>query len=312
MGRALGSLSELPILLAYLSASWTWWPYLIDGGTLGDWHYAVSWSIPTEMFFYICYALFLYRLGRLRSIRTCLIAMIGVCIFAYLYFYLLFLTRDGWEGYLLARFPQYTERTVDFNRSFYRWFLYTSPYSRIFEFIAGVLTCQLFRLVRRDGVPLKRIRPGAIAAAGIVLMAGLFAAFCHLGETNPWLAPGNRGLGAFLVTLHMNFLFAPACCLLIFSLALGGSPLASLLSSRVCRYLGDISYSTYLSHPMAPRVVVHSGIVLSSSLAYVAVVFAIIYAMSAVLYAVVEVPAKRWLRRTLDARLQGWAVSRGA
>jgi peptidoglycan/LPS O-acetylase OafA/YrhL len=313
MGPPLAHVAELPILFAYLTATWTWFPYTIDGSVLFNWYYAISWSIPTELFFYICYALFLHRLGRLRSLRICLMALIGLWIFAYLYFYALFATRDAWEPAVLGYFPQFAARTSDFNQSFYRWFLYISPYSRIFEFIAGVLTCQLFRLARRDKISGERALPSIIAAVGLALLAIPFAAFCYLGDANPWLAVGNRSPGAFLVTLHMNFLLAPACCLLILSLAFGRSILTDALSSRVCRYLGDISYSTYLSHPFAERVMFHLGIGLVSSAAYLLVIFAIIYAMSSVLYAVVEVPAKRWLRRMLDARLQAWgAFSRGA
>jgi peptidoglycan/LPS O-acetylase OafA/YrhL len=73
---------------------------------------------------------------------------------------------------------------------------------------------------------------------------------------------------------------------------------------RPCRYLGDISYSTYLSHPLAGRIMLHADIAPLGNIPYLLVVFPLIYAMSATLYAVVEVPAKRWLRRTLDARLQ--------
>ena len=313
MGPPLAHLSELPLLLAYLSASWTWWPFTIDGGMPGDWYYGIAWSVPTEIFFYVCYALVLYRIARLQSVRRCLLILIGFCIFAYLYFYALFLTRDVWEPFLLERFPQYVSRTADFNQSLYRWFLYHSPYSRILEFIAGVLTCQLFRLVRRQGIATRRLHPGAIGATGLVLLVPLFAGFGYLGAHDRWLASGNFGLAAFLVTLHMNFLFAPVCCLLIFSLALGGSLLAGVLSSRPCRYLGDISYSTYLSHPLAGRIMVHAGIAPTLTVSYFALVFGVIYAMSAALFAVVEVPAKRWLRRVLQARVRNWAVaSRGA
>ena len=74
------------------------------------------------------------------------------------------------------------------------------------------------------------------------MIAVLFVAFRYLGEHNPWLSPGNYSFGAYLVNLHMNFLFAAPCYLLIFSLALGGSTIAALLSSRVCCFLGDIIY----------------------------------------------------------------------
>ena len=311
MGPPLAHLENLPTLFAFLFASWTWWPFTVDGQLLSDWYFHISWSVSTEIFFYVCYALFLYRIARLRSARTCLIVLIAFCALTYLFFYLVFLTRDGWEALFLAQFPQFVPRTADFNQSFYRWLLYLSPYCRIFEFIGGVLTCQLFRLVRREGIPVRSLHPGLIATAGIALMAALFVPFCYLGETNPWLAAGNHSFGAFIVNLHMNFLLAPACYLLIFSFALGGSVLAAALSSRICRFFGDISYSTYLSHPISERVPLHLGIDASSSIGYVLLVFAIIYAVSAALYAAVEVPAKRWLRRMLDARLLASPVVSG-
>jgi peptidoglycan/LPS O-acetylase OafA/YrhL len=296
MGPALANSAGLPVLASYLLACWTWWPFTLNGDLLLEWYFHISWSVSTEIFFYVAYALVFYRIARIRSVRGCTIALVGFCIGAYLMFYVLYLTRDGWEAFFLRQFPVFVPRTVDFNGSFYRWVLYISPYARIFEFIGGCLTAQLFRLVRARSDLRARIPSGILALVAIAVIAVLFSAFRYLGMHNPWLSEGNTSLGGYLVTLHMNFLFAAPCYLLIFSLALGGAALGRALASRPCRFLGDISYSTYLSHPMAERILWHTGIVVTGWLLHLIAILAIIYGMSWVLYTVIEVPAKRWLR----------------
>jgi peptidoglycan/LPS O-acetylase OafA/YrhL len=302
MRPALLNSEGLPVLASYFLACWTWWPFTLNGELLLEWYFHISWSVSTEIFFYVVYALVLYRIARLTSLCRCLIALVGFCIGAYALFYVLFLTRDFWEPAILQQFPQFTSRTTNFNGSFYRWILYVSPYSRIFEFVGGVLTCQLFRLARSRPDLRARIPSGLLALVAIAAIAVLFAAFQYLGEHNPWLSPGNHSFGAYLVTLHMNFLFAAPCYLLIFSLALGGSAVAAVLSSRVCCLLGDVSYSTYLSHPLAERILLHAGVVVTAWWAHLLVVLVIISAMSWALYSVVEVPAKRGLRQLLTPR----------
>jgi peptidoglycan/LPS O-acetylase OafA/YrhL len=311
MRPALMNAEGAPVLTSYFLACWTWWPFTLNGELLLEWYFHISWSVSTEIFFYIVYALVLYRIAGLTSPRRCLIAVIVFCVGAYAFFYMLFLTRDVWEPALLQQFPQFTARTANFNGSLYRWILYVSPYSRIFEFIGGVLTCQLYRLVRSRPDLRVRIPSGALALAAIGVIAVLFAAFRYLGEHNPWLSPGNYSFGAYLVNLHMNFLFAAPCYLLIFSLALGGSATGAMLSSRVCCFLGDISYSTYLSHPMAERVLMHTGLVVTAAWAHLLVILAIIYGMSWVLYSLVEVPAKRGLRQLLTPRRAAVATPAG-
>lgn len=302
MGPALVTANGAPVLVAFLLGCWTWWPFRVEGHLLTTWYYHISWSVSTELFFYVVYALVLFRLARLRSFRACLVALIVFCGFAYLFFYALFLWRDAWEPLLLQRFPQFVSRNADFDGSLYRWIVYISPYSRIFEFVGGCLTCQLYRLARARPELRARIPAKTLVAVSLALFAVLFAAFRYFGETNPWYAVGNTSPAAFLVSLHMNFLFAPACYLMIFALALGGTALGRALASRVCVGLGDISYSTYLWHPIAPRVLMHAGIEIPAALPYVAAVMALIYAGSWGLYRMVELPAKRMLRRWLTPR----------
>ncbi|HTQ33915.1 MAG TPA: acyltransferase [Stellaceae bacterium] len=300
MGPTLEHAQNLPALMGYLFICWTWWPFLVDHHTLLDWIYHISWSVPTEIFFYICYALFLYRLARIRSVKSCLIALALFCVAAYAVFFALFITRDIWEPAALRAVPDYVSRDDDFNASFYRWLLYVSPYCRLPEFIGGVLTCQLFRLSRRQDSLIERVSPATLGTVGLAVMAVLYAQFRWFGENDPWKATDHFTYGAFIVNLHMNFLFAPCCYLLIFSLACGGWRLARVLSSRPAQFLGDISYSTYLSHPQVMLKLQQLGFESLGTAPYLAVLLAAVYAISWGLYSVIEMPAKRSLRFLFD------------
>jgi len=112
----------------------------------------------------------------------------------------------------------------------------------------------------------------------------------------PWLAEGDHSLVSFFITLHMNFLLAPLCYLLIFSLASGTSSLSRILSSKVSVFLGDISYSTYLGHPLAVVFILVSAVGHIRHVTTAAELVAT-YIMSWMFYAALEVPAKGALRR---------------
>lgn len=302
MGPPLVTADGLPVLLAFFLCAWTWWPFMVEGHLLTTWYYHISWSVSSEIFFYVLYALVIYRLARVISFRKCLTTLVVFCVISYFVLYIVFYTRDWWEVALLQNFPQFEDRNSDFAESLYRWFLYISPYPRLFEFTGGVLTCQLYRLARAHPALCLRIPSGRLAYLALAIIVVLFGMFRYLGEYEPWLAVGNHSWRAFLVNLHMNFLFAPACYLLIFSLALGGGAVGRALSSRWACFLGEISYSTYLSHPMADRVLAHAGIVVTGTGAHLLAVLAVVYLMSWMLYSIVEVPAKRWLRQLLTRR----------
>jgi peptidoglycan/LPS O-acetylase OafA/YrhL len=132
MGATLLHPRNFAALMGYLLMCWTWWPALADGHPVG--YFFVSWSVATETFFYVCYALFLYRIAGIRSVRACLITLAVFCVLAYVVFFALFMTRDIWEPAVLQRHPDFLARDVDFEFSFYRWLLYFSPYCRLPEF----------------------------------------------------------------------------------------------------------------------------------------------------------------------------------
>ena len=299
MWRTLYHTANIPAIVGYVFACWTWLPLAAEGHSLQDWHYSISWSVPTEIFFYISYALVFYRLARIRNARSCLIALVGLCIGAYAWFYLLFLTRDIWESFLLQHISGFPSRNTDFTNSLYRWFLYISPYSRIFEFVGGCLTCQLFLLLRRDGWLLGRGSLGGFSWLAAALIGIVLVIYHHVSQGQHWLAVDDHSAVSFFMNLHMNFLLAPFCYVLIFSLAVGGSMMSRLLSSGAAVLLGEVSYSTYLGHPVAAYFILTSTI---GNLRHITIVEMLtVYLFSWMLYTSLEVPAKTLLRRFFRA-----------
>ncbi len=290
MGHSLAQSPNIVASLAYLLGCWTWWPFTVDGHPLLNWQYHLSWSISTELFFYLAYALFLYRITGIQRASFCLKLLAAFCAASYLLFYALFLSRETWAAMGVAYFPQFAPYSSDFGDSFYRWLLYFSPYARVFEFTGGCLTAQAFLLVRREPALRNGIHSGILAVLAIAALLGLWTAFFYNGMHNPWLAVGNSSFAAFIVSLHMNFLLAPPCYLLIFSLALGGSAISRALAARIPRFLGDISYSTYLSHMMAGRVLVHLRLEIGAVLPHLIAIFAVVFGLSWLLYSTIEVP----------------------
>ena len=65
------------ISISYATLTGIWWYWLADGTTITTNRYGLSWSISTEGFFYLVYAVGLYRIARIRSLRLCAGATIG-------------------------------------------------------------------------------------------------------------------------------------------------------------------------------------------------------------------------------------------
>jgi peptidoglycan/LPS O-acetylase OafA/YrhL len=303
MGARLIRTDALPLLGAYVLGVTTWVPLAIDGKILGQWHYGISWSVSTEFFFYVCYGLLLYRIARIRDLRRAVGALAVFVFIAIAVLVAIFLTCDRWEPWALAAFPGFSPRMQDFDNSFARWALYFSPYAQLPGFICGVLTCQIHFLIRRRG-PVEGLLPDAAAwgaAAGIVL---LWVELQWLGTSGQWLrlsAPAD-----IFVALHMNMLLVPLCCMLMLALATRATAVGALLSTSTALFLGEISYSIYLSHPITVGLSARmlSGFPIAVR---VLVTLGAIVAVSVLLYRLIEAPARQLLRRAWLDRLRNRA-----
>jgi peptidoglycan/LPS O-acetylase OafA/YrhL len=279
--------------LSFATLTGTWWYWVVDGEALAGQRYHISWSIATEMFFYLVYALVLYRVAALSSARRCAVLLLLLCVLTYAVLYVVFATGDSWQAFVLARHPEYISTDQDMNNSFYRWLVYLSPYFHLPEFIAGCLTCQIYLLIRRSDAPLRARAGEVLAWIGVAWLLVALALLVARWDFDV----GGQFLG-FVVFLHMNFLMAPGCCLLILALALGGSSIARALGHRVPVYLGEVSYSIYLGHPFVFTFLFVLGF---GAAAYTMTIgFALVAVWASVLYFSIERPGKAWLRAAFN------------
>ena len=172
-----------------------------------------------------------------------------------------------------------------------RWLLYVSPYLRIGEFVLGAITAQLYiALQGRDVTRRENTLGGALfwAAALSVLMVTYL-------EYSPDVPM------TIFRKMNMELRFgAVRCAARVLRRPLSGAA-SRLLTSRPAIALGEASYSIYLVH----SIVLISAVKLTGSAVHGAaynvvkliVLMAIVVAISLLLYAYYEAPARQWLRR---------------
>jgi peptidoglycan/LPS O-acetylase OafA/YrhL len=273
--------------------------------------FGLAWSLSSEFFFYVAYGAFVFAILRIRkpgtgvaSFAVFSIVVIGLLLAAFLNF--------GTIEALAKEFlPKVSTADENFQSSFYRWLFYYSPYGRIWEFILGCLTAQLFLTVR-DRPVLRRERVYGTVALGAALaylfgFGGLYA--LNVVVPNSLGPPG--GLGAQVNQLinffALNFGCAVPLAVVIFCAARYKGSFANFFAWAPIVWLGDISYSIYAVHTWTLRPLIRPAI--SPTDVYVVdailrvsmgIVFTII--VSAGTYTLIEQPARRYLRARLMSR----------
>ncbi|QIV84452.1 acyltransferase family protein [Mycolicibacterium frederiksbergense] len=225
-----------------------------------------AWSISAEWLAYLTFgflALVIFRLARATRARSLLL--------------LAFATTLPPVMFLLASGQFYTP---------WSWL------PRILlQFTAGVIACAAVR----------RLDPGdrtrMLAGAGSILLLGAIIGTLYWLDGHP--IPGVMDSGGVV-----DLLFVP----LVVMLSIGAGTLPALLSTRILVYGGQISFSLYMVHEL-----VHTAwnwaaeqfaLVLASPAGpwWLTAIFAVTLACAALLYHVVEEPARHWMRRMVDIR----------
>jgi peptidoglycan/LPS O-acetylase OafA/YrhL len=300
LGKAL---SDSPwILLSYATMTSSWWYWHIDGVTLIELPYGLSWSVSTEIFFYVAYALVLHRISALRNLAGSVVVLIAFCLLAYVVVFLIVDGRDGWTPLAEATLSNFIPANTGerFPNSFLRWLIYVSPYLQILAFMAGGLTCQVYLLMRRNMVRIGRVWREALGWAGVTWVA---AGLIYNATAPDMVSIASPETARYLVALNfmnMNFLLVPGCCAIILALAVGGFTLQAALAAPAIVGLGEISYSIYLAHPLISQVAFVTKENEHPLLGYV-VAIAFVLIISDALYRHIEIPSKLFLRRHLGA-----------
>lgn len=229
---------------------------------------SVSWSISTEMFFYLAFPFLLVNISRTWHWK-----ILGAALFAALLIALLYLARVPVES-------------ADFNRMTAVYATYPSPLMRGFEFVLGMSTNVLWkkylRLQSRSLMWWTVVELIALAICVWWLLSGFFVVQRQI--SNPWL----------------NLFFQPAgsCwafALVIGSFASGRGLVGQLLSMRAIVFFGEISFSIYMLHLILIKAFV-------TTFAWPGVpefvYFSALFVLATVVYLLVEKPAQRLLRGT--------------
>jgi peptidoglycan/LPS O-acetylase OafA/YrhL len=285
--------------ISYLTLTGTWWYWQYDGKILVQLPAGITWSIATEWFFYFIYALCLYPIFRIRSIRFCIGLLAAVLGVAYISFWVVHFYWPRWEPFILDRMPDAIAVSEDWVNSFFRWAFYASPYARLFEFMGGCLSCQLYFLLRRS--PDNLWRSEILFWAGAAWLVAALWIFVVAGSPEgEWLRALSPVVG-FLMFTHMNCLFAPGILLMLLALALGCRA-SYLLGLTPVVFLGEISYSIYLGHPYVAGFALVS---IDSAYPLLGIGFDLFLTcvLAVGFYSSIERPAKRWLRHYLDPAL---------
>jgi peptidoglycan/LPS O-acetylase OafA/YrhL len=285
------------ILAYYVTLTQSWWYVVYGNQLLINWLFPLSWSISTEMYFYVTFVALVFAILALRTPRQSIIAVIFYPLVVLTF---LLTVRYFLPGILAHAEPRITDYIgMDrFNDSFFRWLFYFSPYLRVFEFLMGCLTAHLFTLhLERPVTRTERALADAALVAAFVVLS-LFGA-CYLG----FFAHGQ--LGPYVQFLTLNFLCAPVIAFILLYVARYDSAFTRFMSLPTLVILGDTSYSIYLIHtwtlriflrPVPPLTWLWAGDAIFRIFGAILFTLLVSYAT----YRLIEAPSRAWLRRKLS------------
>jgi peptidoglycan/LPS O-acetylase OafA/YrhL len=276
------------------------WVYIVLFGDrlLIDGPFGLSWSLSTELFFYVTYIVLVLHVARMRSIAGLLVtagAMSVLVLTAYGY-------AAGHRGAINEFAARYMNQVDGGEHSVYRWFFYYSPYGRVFEFILGCLTAQIYALFAGRPPSPREERWGRILLnASLAFLFGFTLVFLF--------KPFGANVAVYVDLLKQNFGCAVGLAVLIFCVSrYRSSTVALMLSTPLMVWLGDLSFSIYAVHTWTLRIFERPsmdfryGVELEAAFRIVLAI-ALTLILSSATFGLIEVPARAWLRKAVARRL---------
>lgn len=248
----------------------------------------VAWSVSTEWFFYFCYPLLCFILIKTVKLRQKLFLIIGLSSIIIITIYLLAAYHLKINAVAITTFGPIADTVTHNEHSFFRWLIYISPYLRIFEFILGATVAAVYMQISTASLGAKEKWLGFLLTVTTILTLVPYHYFIFNPPTH----------AAWLVHLHQCFGFALPFAIIIFCCARYQNLVTRIFCLPVILLGGEISYSFYLLHPVITGTTVRllQKFPLHPFLK-ISVTLALIYGVACLSYKLIEVPARRAIRK---------------
>jgi len=275
------------LLPQYLTLTQSWYNIWLNGKMNIHQFYPHSWSVSTEIFFYLSFPAIIWLLTPIRSIRMLRRILVGYfLLLALLWIDLLF------KGYALhfmlkSYKPIFLERLSD--AAFF------SPYWRLAEFIAGCVIGKIIITCRHNEISTDTLLHRFLSYGAVALIT---ASLCPMLNQNISSIFNNL----FIYSVVSSMIFSGLVVALVYSLCMSNTAISRLLSLKPALFIGEISYSIYLLHII---VLSHYENPLTSlpelkmidNLLRLACMLSLTVIVAYGSYLGVEVPSRRFLRR---------------
>jgi peptidoglycan/LPS O-acetylase OafA/YrhL len=211
----------------------------------------VSWSISTEFFFYLMFPFYVLWLHKFPKLKYILLLIIPIIIFSEPYF----------------RSDLKLEKGI----------FYINPIVRSFDFILGIITCQIYRKVKDTTLNLQK---GTVIEIGALMILAVFFYF-H-----------NDVARAFRYGIY--YWIPMVAIVLVFAMQKG--LFSKVLQNKVLVYLGEISFAFYMIH----MIVIKYGnqyLPKMNDFTKIGIYFITALILSAIIFEYFEKPVAKWIKQ---------------
>ena len=293
-------LNLLLVMGHFLTLTQSWVYIVLYGDRLVlDGTFGLSWSLSTEFFFYLTYIVLVLHVARMRSIAGLLVTAAAMSVLVLATYAYAAGHRDAINGFGVRYMNGNVSGT---DHTVYWWLFYYSPYGRVFEFILGCLTAQIFAIFSQRPVSAREERCGRVVVYAALVFLVAFA-LVYL------FRPFGGAVAKYTELLKLNFGCAVAIAALIFCVSrYRSTTVALMLSTPLMVLLGDLSFSIYAVHTWTLRIFERPsmdfgyGAELEAAFRIVMAV-ALTLILSSATYRLIEVPARAWVRKVVARRL---------